>query len=355
MTLSVGTSDIGVLGYGRFGRALGILLREANHTIRAFDPNSTVPPQIRVDSPKALALSCRRLIVAVPVAALAPCLESLKPYLTKDHVVMDVGSVKVEPSRTLEQALGTEVPWVATHPLFGPASLARGERALVAVVCPNALHPEAATSAKRLYEDVGCRVIEQSPEAHDRRMAETHALAFFIAKALIDLGVHEKDALTPPSFRAMARSIEAVRSDAGHLFATIEQANPFAKEVREAFIAALERIDKQILEPQSQKTADEKNLTIPDLGARSPELLKARQFIDELDEGLVDLLARRMQLSKRAGRAKAEQGQPVRDPTRERELMEQRAKWAKARGLEEDAVVEIFETILRHSRLCQTT
>ena len=47
---------------------------------------------------------------------------------------------------------------------------------------------------------------------HDRRMAYTHALAFFIAKGLMDLDAPIDAAFVPPSFRWFARTIESVRS-----------------------------------------------------------------------------------------------------------------------------------------------
>ena len=50
-------------------------------------------------------------------------------------------------------------------------------------------------------------------------MAWTHALAFFVAKGMIDAGAGMEVPFAPPSFQAIARTIEIVRSDAGHLFA----------------------------------------------------------------------------------------------------------------------------------------
>ena len=44
----------------------------------------------------------------------------------------------------------------------------------------------------------------------------------------------EGAAFVPPSFKALARPIDAVRSDAGHLFATIQNDNPFAAAARTA-------------------------------------------------------------------------------------------------------------------------
>ena len=94
-------------------------------------------------------------------------------------------------------------------------------------------------------------------------------------------------------------------------------------------------------------------LAIPDLGARSPQLQEVRDVIDGLDQELLDLLARRMELARRAARAKADLGTPVLDPTREARMLEARRAWAQARDLDAAGVEEVFRSILRLSRRTQ--
>ncbi len=79
---------------------------------------------------------------------------------------------------------------------------------------------------------LGCEVIEQDPERHDRAMANTHALAFFIARGLVEIGVDDGMLVAPLSFQGMKHMLAAVRTDAGHLFVTIQRENPFATDAR---------------------------------------------------------------------------------------------------------------------------
>lgn len=235
---------IGILGCGHFGRALHALLAAAGTPTLVHDPALARPePGLTIAaSATDLARSARTLVLCIPVESLAPALAALRPHLSPDHLVLDVGSVKLQPADAMSRLLGRDIPWCATHPLFGPAALARGERPLRAVVCPNDLHPDAHTRARRLYERLGCEVVEQSPDDHDRLMAETHALAFFIARALIDIDAGRDTAFVPPSFRALAQTIETVRADAGHLFGVIQRANPHAAHARRRLLDALVRI-----------------------------------------------------------------------------------------------------------------
>lgn len=344
--------SIGIVGFGRFGRALAGLLSDAGVAYRAFDAAAEVPAAVRAESLAELAASASTIVVAVPVPAIRDALVALAPHVGPSHLVLDVGSVKVAPVAALDEVLGARVPWVGTHPLFGPTSLARAERPLRVVICPSDRHPTATARARAFYEALGCEVGEQTPEAHDRAMAGTHVLAFFLAKGLLDAGAGEEVLYAPPSFQAIARTIDAVRGDAGHLFAAIQRENPYAQEARTRLLAALGDIDRRVAEPPSSTPRDVE-LSIPDLGARTPALRETRELIDELDRDLVALLARRVELARRAGEAKAALGLPILDEQRERTLLADRATWATQAGLSTDETKDVFNAILRLSRRAQ--
>ena len=263
------------------------------------------------------------------------------------------GSVKVRPYADLDAVLGDAIPWVATHPLFGPVSLALAERPLRVVVCPSPHHPRAAAQVAELWRRIGCEVIEQPPARHDRVMAHTHALTFFVAKGMLDAGAGMEVPFAPPSFQAISRTIETVRSDAGHLFAAIQRENPFATEARHQLLQALTEIDRALDAAPAEVAPESARIAIPDLGTRSPELQEARELIDDLDRELVALFARRAALAQRAGRAKAQLGQPILDAEREARLLADRRAWAEALHLDPEAVEELFQAVLRFSRRAQ--
>jgi len=353
--------SVRILGFGRFGRALGELLAEAGIEYRALDPNVEVPAAHRADSLRSLVTGAEIVVVSVPVPRIRAALVDMKPHLTRDQIVIDVGSVKVHPMEALTEVLGADVPFVATHPLFGPLSLALAERPLRVVVCPSDLHPAAATKVRALYEKIGCEVIEQTAEGHDRVMAHTHALTFFVAKGMIDAGAGMDVPFAPASFQAIARTIETVRSDAGHLFVAIQNENPFAAEARKTLVESLGAIDRALAQPRERSASDadappdSTRLAIPDLGERSPALAEARAHIDGIDREIVALLARRAQLAQRAAKAKAAMGAPVLDANREAALFEARREWAKSAGLDAEGIEEIFRAVVRASRRLQRT
>jgi prephenate dehydrogenase len=347
-------SDVAILGYGRFGRALGRLFLDAGISYRAFDPKGEIAQERRASSPQDLVSGASFVVLAVPVPEMQRTLAQVRPYLDPNQIVFDVGSVKVLPEAALTAVLGDDIPWCGTHPLFGPVSLALAERPLRVVICPAKAHPGAAARVRSLYEQIGCEVIEQSSESHDRVMAHTHALTFFVAKGMIDAGAGVDVQFAPPSFQALARTIETVRSDGGHLFAAIARDNPFAAEARKQLVQALAAIDAT-LDAQSgdEVAAARAPMAIPDLGERSPELRQAREHIDEIDLAIMRLLAQRAELQQRAAQAKAVLGAPILDGAREGEILEQRRVWARQMRLDADGTGDVFRAILTMSRRAQ--
>lgn len=286
--------------------------------------------------------------MAVPVDAFEAVLKEIRPRLGPQHHVVDVCSVKKGPCRLMDDLLGDEIAHVGCHPLFGPLSIARAEP-LRTVLCPSPRHPATAYLVRTLFESLGSEVTEQDPTHHDRFMALTHAMAFFIARGLLDLGVGGDLRWAPPSFAALAASISAVRADAGHLFNAIQRENPYAAPTRQRLIEALTLIDQRLGEAPTG-TDPHPTMDIPDLGPPSPALQQVREHIDELDRELIALLQRRSELSARAGAAKRSTGAPVLDPGREAALLDQRALWAQQSNLPGDEVQALFRQVLAMSR-----
>lgn len=236
-----------ILGFGRFGRALTDLLLDAGHRVRAYDPHASVPDGLAAASAAAAIDGAPWVVLAMPVPHMRSALQALRPHLHAGQTVIDVGSVKMHPCAIMDELLGAQIPHAGTHPLFGPLSLARDERPRRTVICASAGHADAAARTGQLFAGLDCEVIEQDPATHDRAMASTHALAFFLAKGLIDMGVDDDMTLAPPSFQGLKHMLAAVRGDAGHLFAAIQQENPFATEARARLLESLQLIHRQLL------------------------------------------------------------------------------------------------------------
>ena len=81
---------VAVLGYGRFGRALGDLLSEAGIEDRAYDPVASIPPPWRAPSAALAVKGARWVVLAVPVAHMRELLVDLRPQLDGGQIVLVV-------------------------------------------------------------------------------------------------------------------------------------------------------------------------------------------------------------------------------------------------------------------------
>ncbi len=74
-------------------------------------------------------------------------------------------------------------------------------------------------------------------------------------------------------------------------------------------------------------------------------LMELRSEIDEVDDQLWSLIAKRLDIAKRIGEYKQQYNIPVFQPQRYDEIVEKRLEWAKKNGIPEDTVQSIIEAL----------
>jgi prephenate dehydrogenase len=248
------TPSIGIMGFGAFGRLIARHLRP-HCRLLVFDPAlpaDAAAGGIVAADPSGIA-ACDIVILAVPVAALSEAIASLRPHLRTGAIVVDVGSVKMGPAMTMLAELPDHVEIVGTHPLFGPQSGRDGIAGLKLALCPIR-----GASAWRvgafLRKVLRLKVIMTTPEEHDREAALVQGLTHLIARILVRMEPLPRR-MTTASFDLLMRATEMVRHDSPAVFLAIEQANPYARPVRDRFFALAEEIRAHLDRDRSQATA----------------------------------------------------------------------------------------------------
>lgn len=79
------------------------------------------------------------------------------------------------------------------------------------------------------------------------------------------------------------------------------------------------------------------------------DLTELRKKLDDLDSEMIRLLAKRMALAEDIGKLKKEKCIPLRQPEREKELMQKRKQLARQIGLREELVERICKEIIDES------
>jgi prephenate dehydrogenase len=239
---------ISILGFGAFGRlAATHLAPHATLTIHdpRLDPHA--PSPIPDDAPPATLEEAARaewIVLATPVQAMEPALRSLAPHLAPGTVVIDVGSVKVRPVRWMLDILPGHTQILGTHPMFGPET-AREQRGIAGeplVLCRARADDETFERARAfLSGPLALRVIEMTPDEHDREAALVQGVTHLIGHAAAEMGLPELETGTLAYRRLLQMKLNTER-DSPELFAAIQGLNPYAAQARRDFLGALIRI-----------------------------------------------------------------------------------------------------------------
>lgn len=223
-----------IVGFGRFGELFGQLAKdEFNVAVVEQDPT-------RQEIARSLGHSLVDLpdigsfdltVIAVPISSFANTVKDLHPYVRAGQLVTDVCSVKVYPAQQMRMHL-PNCQTIATHPMFGPDSAARGLSHLRLAYCPLNASPEAQSLLRNFWESKSVDVIDTTPEMHDQDAAYSQALPYIIA--------HVLNGMDLPDLTFTTRSSEALydiahysAKDSKQLFRDMLAYNPYARAMLE--------------------------------------------------------------------------------------------------------------------------
>ena len=196
--------QLGLIGCGLMGGSFALALKQAGLVKRVVgyskSPSSTERARQLgiIDSAAAsaaLAVSGSDIVlIAVPVAATEASLKSIKPHLTPDMLIMDVGSTKRDVMDAARRALREQVGlFVPAHPIAGKevsgvenadADLYTGKQVILTPI--ECTLPAQLQKAQELWSRLGCKVLSMSPEQHDAAYAAVSHLPHLIAFALMN-------------------------------------------------------------------------------------------------------------------------------------------------------------------------
>jgi len=135
------------------------------------------------------------VILCTPLAQMRPLAQQFLPALKRGAIVTDVGSVKTEVVRELENLIAKSgAHFVGAHPMAGGektgASAARADlfQNAVCVLTPTKkTNSVAVKKLERFWKSVGARVLKMDAAQHDLLVSRTSHLPHVAASALVNL------------------------------------------------------------------------------------------------------------------------------------------------------------------------
>lgn len=186
------------------------------------------------------------VIPSMPAQHLEDYFKENARYLSPGALVVDVCSVKVKSVNVLKSVLPKSIHILATHPLFGPASAEVGLTGQRIMLFPARI-PEAQYQKIRrfLQNKLKLKIIECSPEAHDKAMAYVQGISHYVGRVMQIMDIPDTELMT----NAYADLLDMKRiqgGDSWELFESIMRENPYAVEVHKDFERACDALDAKL-------------------------------------------------------------------------------------------------------------
>lgn len=224
--------NIGIIGYGRFGKLLVKLLSKEFH-IDIYDPNEGYDDLDTV-------LKNTIIFIAVPIRSFEALITSIATHLQKNTTIFDTCSVKLYPVKIMESLLPSNIGIIATHPLFGPDSYTKDSSVRMTMYPVRDCH-HVYSAWKRIFEKMNVQVIEMTPDEHDQLAARSQVITHAIGRVLDKVG-----AVSTPIDTLGFEKLLAVKEQTCHdtleLFNDMQRYNPYASKVIQQLIDALQAI-----------------------------------------------------------------------------------------------------------------
>jgi len=239
--------SLGLIGYGHFGAFLHVLAQR-------YLPDATLKIHSSRRAPDGVlyfaleeVAACDAVVLSVPISAYPATLERIAPHLGRDSVIVDIATVK---KYTTELLQGLQPPrrFIAMHPMFGPESYAKRDSdvaGLRIVITGHNLAPDQYQAVCAKLTAIGFAIIERSPDAHDKDLAETLFLTHYIGQ-VIARGGFERTDIDTVSFGYLMDAVDSVRHDR-KLFADVCRFNPYCRQVIERFDASDREVRDEML------------------------------------------------------------------------------------------------------------
>lgn len=231
-----------VIGLGRFGLFWAEMLAREYRVLgtsrRRIDP---LPPGV-VQVPLEEALEAPLVFLTVAISAMPGVLRTIAPFVRPGSTVIDTCSVKVYPVQQMQEILPDSVDIIATHPMFGPDSARERTDRLPVILWPVRDRQERAPELSRVFTGLGMRVVEMSPEDHDREAAFTQGVTHLVGRLLsmMDLSPSEIGTL---GYTRLLQVMDQTCNDPLELFRDLQRFNPSTREMRRRFSAALASVE----------------------------------------------------------------------------------------------------------------
>ena len=195
-----------------------------------------------IESNAGLANICDILIISVPIHHTSDVIREVAPFMKDGSLMIDVTSVKEEPSKTMAEALPDTIEYIPTHPIFGPRTTELDNQVIVLTADKKG---EWYSKVYDYLSSKNMRIIETTAQKHDFMMSIVQVLTHFsfistayaIEKLNVDLS--ETEDYESPIYNLMIDLIARIVSQNPYLTYYIQSMNNNGSKIRNTLADAV--------------------------------------------------------------------------------------------------------------------
>jgi prephenate dehydratase/prephenate dehydrogenase len=244
--------NIGIIGFGRFGKTLYRLLRD-DFKMVVYDTDSNLLSNFKfragsggTEVVQEVFEKCRIIFYAIPIPVFESVIKEHRIYL-QEHLLIDTCSVKMYPASVFKKYLkGTGARAMLCHPMFGPDSSKNGFEFLPLALDKFQASDEEYGFWKNYFREKGIIVISLKANVHDRLAASSHGLTHFIGRLLDEFGFKQTEIDTIGA-KKLYEVMDQTCNDTWELFWSLQNYNPYTKEMRMKLGRAYDKLYNTLL------------------------------------------------------------------------------------------------------------
>ncbi|TAK62218.1 MAG: prephenate dehydrogenase [Bacteroidetes bacterium] len=240
-------SEIGLIGYGRFGKLAARKLKKY-FKVCVFDPQPFRAYEDGIEQVTLEKAAGKELVIlAVPINQMPSVLKAIAPSVRPNSLICDVCSVKEQPIQWMKDILPQHVNILGTHPLFGPDSATVSLSGKIIFFCPVRIKRD-------MLEDVKAGLLQQSlvvhevtPTEHDLLMAKTLFVTQLVGRTFVNLDL-PNTIYSTQTYKHLREIVQVSGNDSEELFLDMYHYNRYAKKVFQKYLLDSRKLSL-LLEP----------------------------------------------------------------------------------------------------------
>ena len=242
-------NNVGLIGVGRFGKVLANILKKGFH-VKAYD---IVPSKISGDLEKCELeeiLKLDHIFIAVPIRYFEPLIKEVSKKINHPSTIIDVCSVKKHTSEIMLKHLPKDIGIISSHPMFGPDSFNSNVK-LKMMINKTRVEQNIFKYWKQFFTNQNIKVIEMTPDEHDKMAASSQGITHFIGRVLDEAGIRSTQ-INTYGFNELLGVIEQTCNDSWDLFKDLQEFNPYTNVMIDKMIEVINKLHLEIKENADQ-------------------------------------------------------------------------------------------------------